>query len=184
VPILVASPWAIPGLEGNPRGAALISTASPRGRPRAAPETASPRTATKEAKAAAKPSAAKARAKKAPAEKTPAEKDSLRIVLASLDDMKAEDTVSIDITGKAAFADQMVVTSGRSNRHVGAVADDVIEKLHKAGFKNLRIEGKKNCDWVLIDAGDVVVHVFRPEVRAFYDIEKMWAGPTRGREAG
>ncbi len=98
--------------------------------------------------------------------------------------MKAEDTVSIDITGKAAFADHMVVTSGRSNRHVGAVADNVIESLHKAGVKNLRVEGKKTCDWVLIDAGNVVVHVFRPEVRAFYDIEKMWAGGAHGRQAG
>jgi ribosome-associated protein len=128
--------------------------------------------------------------KRAPARETKSEpkatvaKDTLRIVLASLDDIKAEDTVSIDITGKAAFADSMVVTSGRSNRHVGAVADNVIDALHKAGVKNLRIEGKKTCDWVLIDAGDVVVHVFRPEVRAFYDIEKMWAGSARGRQAG
>jgi ribosome-associated protein len=78
----------------------------------------------------------------------------------------------------------MVVTSGRSNRHVGAVADSVVEGLEKSGLRGLRVEGKRNCDWVLIDAGDIIVHVFRPEVRAFYNLEKMWAsGPPRGRKA-
>jgi ribosome-associated protein len=95
--------------------------------------------------------------------------------------MKAEDTVTIDLTGKTAFADAMVVTSGRSNRHVGAVADRVLEGLKKAGVPDARVEGMPHCDWVLIDAGDVILHVFRPEVRAFYAIEKMWAG-TRGRK--
>ena len=99
----------------------------------------------------------------------------LRLVLASLDDMKAEDTVTIDLTGKSTIADAMVVTSGRSNRHVGSVADRVLEDLAKAGVPGLRVEGKRHCDWVLIDAGDVIVHVFRPEVRAFYNLEKMWA---------
>jgi ribosome-associated protein len=95
--------------------------------------------------------------------------------------MKAEDTVTIDLHGKTAFADAMVVTSGRSNRHVGAVADRVVEGLKKAGIKDAHVEGMPHCDWVLIDAGDVIVHVFRPEVRAFYDLEKMWAG-TQGRK--
>ena len=94
--------------------------------------------------------------------------------------MKAEDTVTIDLHGKTAFADAMVVTSGRSNRHVGAVADRVLEGLKKAGIKDTHVEGMPHCDWVLIDAGDVIVHVFRPEVRAFYDLEKMWSG-TRGK---
>jgi ribosome-associated protein len=94
--------------------------------------------------------------------------------------MKAEDTITIDLTGKAAFTDAMVITSGRSNRHVGAVADRVLEGLKKAGIKDARVEGMPHCDWVLIDAGDVVLHVFRPEVRAFYDLEKMWSG-TRGK---
>jgi ribosome-associated protein len=76
----------------------------------------------------------------------------------------------------------MVVTSGRSNRHVGAVADRVLEGLKKAGISDARVEGMRHCDWVLIDAGDVIVHVFRPEVRAFYDLEKMWAG-GRSRKA-
>jgi ribosome-associated protein len=95
--------------------------------------------------------------------------------------MKAEDTVTIDLHGKTAFADAMVVTSGRSNRHVGAVADRVLEGLKKAGIPDARVEGMPHCDWVLIDAGDVIVHVFRPEVRAFYDLEKMWAG-TQGKK--
>jgi ribosome-associated protein len=98
--------------------------------------------------------------------------------------MKAEDTTSIDLRGKTTIADTMVVTSGRSNRHVGAVADRVLEDLRKAGLRNLRVEGMPHCDWVLIDAGDVIVHVFRPEVREFYNLEKMWEpGSTRGKRA-
>ena len=78
----------------------------------------------------------------------------------------------------------MVVTSGRSNRHVGAVADRVLKDLHKAHVRGVRVEGMPHCDWVLIDAGDVIVHVFRPEVRAFYNLEKMWApGGSVGRRA-
>lgn len=108
----------------------------------------------------------------------------LRLVLTGLDDMKAEDTVTIDLTGKTSIADAMVVTSARSNRQVGAIADRLLEDLAKAGVPNLRVEGMPHCDWVLIDAGDVIVHVFRPEVRAFYNLEKMWA-PARpsGRRA-
>ena len=105
----------------------------------------------------------------------------LRLVLARLDDMKAEDTVTIDLTGKTSIADYMVVTSGRSNRHVGAVADRVLEDLAKAGVPDVRVEGMPHCDWVLIDAGDVIVHVFRPEVRAFYNLEKMWASARTAR---
>ena len=108
----------------------------------------------------------------------PDAKETLRLVLARIDDMKAEDTVTIDLTGKTAIADAMVVTSGRSNRQVGAIADRLLRDLAEAGLPNVRVEGMPNCDWVLIDAGDVIVHVFRPEVRAFYNLEKMWA---RGR---
>jgi ribosome-associated protein len=104
--------------------------------------------------------------------------ETLRIVLHRLDDMKAEDTLTIDLRNQSAIADYMVVTSGRSNRHVGSVADRVLEDLREAGFAGVRVEGMPHCDWVLIDAGDVVVHVFRPEVRAFYNLEKMW---SRGR---
>ena len=108
--------------------------------------------------------------------------ETLRLILARLDDMKAEETVTIDLTGKTSIADAMVVTSGRSNRHVTSIAESAVEGLHKAGIKGVRVEGKKNGDWVLIDAGDVIVHVFRPEVRAFYDIEKMWAGAGARRQ--
>jgi len=106
------------------------------------------------------------------------------VILASLDDAKAEDTITIDLHGKTSISDYMVVTCGRSNRHVGAVADRVLEDLEQAGVPDLRVEGMPHCDWVLIDAGDVIVHVFRPEVRAFYNLEKMWApGRTGTRRA-
>ncbi|MHB1101868.1 MAG: ribosome silencing factor [Devosia sp.] len=97
------------------------------------------------------------------------------VVLQSLEDAKAEQTVAIDITGKSSLSDHMVVTSGRSHRHVGAVADQVAKALREHGFGKPRIEGLPHCDWVLVDGGDVIVHIFRPEVREFYNIEKMWA---------
>jgi ribosome-associated protein len=108
----------------------------------------------------------------------------LRLVLARIDDMKAEDTVAIDLTGKSSIADTMVVTCGRSSRQVGAIADRLLKDLSEAGVPGVRVEGLPHCDWVLIDAGDVIVHIFRPEVRAFYALEKMWA-PARldGRRA-
>ena len=96
------------------------------------------------------------------------------VVLQSLDDAKAEQTVAIDVTGKSALSDHMVVTTGRSNRHVGAVADQLVRALREAGFAKPRVEGLPHCDWVLVDCGDVIVHIFRPEVREFYHIEKMW----------
>lgn len=99
-----------------------------------------------------------------------------RVVLASLEDDKAEDILAIDIRGKSSFADMLVIASGRSARHVGALADHVLRKLKDAGLKDVRVEGLPQADWVLVDAGDVVVHLFRPEVRAFYNIEKIWAG--------
>ena len=90
--------------------------------------------------------------------------------------MKAEDTITIDLTGKSSIGDYMVVTSGRSQRHVASIADEVVKALHQAGRTRVRVEGQRVADWVLIDAGDVIVHVFRPEVRAFYNLEKMWSG--------
>ena len=114
----------------------------------------------------------------------PHAEETLRLVLTCLDGMKAEDTVTIDLTGKTSIADAMVVTSGRSHRQVGAIADHLLDDLAEAGVRNLRVEGKAHGDWVLIDAGDVIVHVFRPEVRAFYSLEKMWARPqAEGRQA-
>jgi ribosome-associated protein len=96
------------------------------------------------------------------------------VVLQSLEDAKAEQTVAIDVTGKSPLSDHMVVTTGRSNRHVGAVADQLVKAFREAGFAKPRIEGLPHCDWVLVDGGDVIVHIFRPEVREFYNIEKMW----------
>ena len=96
------------------------------------------------------------------------------VVLHSLEDAKAEQTIAIDITGKSSLADHMVVTTGRSNRHVSAVADQVVKALRDNGFGKPRIEGLPHADWVLVDGGDVIVHIFRPEVREFYNIEKMW----------
>ena len=98
----------------------------------------------------------------------------LKLILARLDEDQAANTMHIDLANKSTIADWMVVTSGRSNRHVKAIADHVIDSLHKSGISRVRVEGMANCDWVLIDAGDVIVHIFRPEVRAFYNLEKMW----------
>lgn len=97
--------------------------------------------------------------------------------LASLEDSKAENIVSIDIQGKSPLADHMIVASGRSHRHVAAVADHLIRALKEAGLGTSRVEGLSGADWVLIDSGDIIVHVFRPEVREFYNIEKMWQAP-------
>jgi ribosome-associated protein len=99
----------------------------------------------------------------------------LNVVLDTLDDAKAEDVVCIDLKGKTSIGDQMVVASGRSQRHVAAVADHLIRKLKDDGFGRARVEGLPHGDWVLIDAGDVIVHIFRPEVREFYNLEKMWS---------
>jgi ribosome-associated protein len=98
----------------------------------------------------------------------------LNLILSRLDDMKAEETVTIDLRGKSAFSDYMIVTTGRANRHVGAIAENVTKALKENGIKNIHVEGLPNCDWVLIDSGDVVVHVFRPEVREFYNLERLW----------
>lgn len=98
----------------------------------------------------------------------------LKLVLAKLDDMKAEQTVVIDMRGRSLFADDMVVTSGRSNRHVASVAEAVARSLKEAGHKKVHVEGLTNADWVLIDTGEVTIHVFRPEVREFYNLERLW----------
>ena len=101
----------------------------------------------------------------------------LELVRESLADSKAEDIVHIDIAGKSALGDHMVVASGRSNRHVSAICDHLIRDLKDAGFGTPQVEGLEAGDWVLIDASDVIIHVFRPEIRDFYNIEKMWQTP-------
>jgi ribosome-associated protein len=100
----------------------------------------------------------------------------VRNILNSLDDAKAEDVLSIDVHGKTSIADAMIIASGRSSTHVSAIADRVIKGCKDAGFQTPRVEGLPHCDWVLVDAGDVIVHLFRPEVRQFYNLEKMWGG--------
>lgn len=102
--------------------------------------------------------------------------DSLHdLVLAQLDDDQAQDVISIPLEGKSSIADHMVIASGRSTRQVAAMAQKLAEKVKQAGFGPARIEGLPAADWVLIDAGDVVVHLFRPEVRSFYNLERMWS---------
>ncbi len=98
----------------------------------------------------------------------------LKLALTTLEDSKAEDITTIDLAGKTAIADHMIVASGRSHRHVGAIADKLARELKQNGLARARIEGQENCDWVLLDAGAIIVHIFRPEVREFYNIEKMW----------
>lgn len=97
-------------------------------------------------------------------------------ITAWLDEAKAEDIVSIDLAGKSSIADSMMIATGRTDRHVGAIADQLQQHLRDAGCRKLRVEGKQTCDWVLIDTGDVIIHLFRPEVREFYNLEKMWSG--------
>lgn len=110
--------------------------------------------------------------------------ETLNLILSRLDDMKAEETITIDLRGKSPLTDFVIVTSGRANRHVGAIAENVMKGLSEAGIKNIHVEGLQNADWVLIDSGDVIVHVFRPEVREFYNLEKMLtAGEKAARKS-
>ncbi|MBV9510699.1 MAG: ribosome silencing factor [Caulobacteraceae bacterium] len=105
------------------------------------------------------------------------------LILARLDDDQAQDVVLIDLKDKSSVADCMIVASGRSHRHVGAIADHLLRALKEAGAGKARVEGLPHCDWVLIDAGDVIVHLFRPEVRAFYNLEKIWSVEPPSRAA-
>jgi len=98
-----------------------------------------------------------------------------QLVLSQLDDDQAQEIVSIPLEGKSSIADHMVIASGRSTRQVASMAQKLAEKIKQAGFGHARVEGLPAADWVLIDAGDVVIHLFRPEVRSFYNLERMWA---------
>ncbi|GMN02446.1 ribosome silencing factor [Erythrobacter sp. MTPC3] len=97
------------------------------------------------------------------------------LVMQQLDDDQAQDIVSIPLEGKSSIADHMVIASGRSTRQVASMAQKLAEKVKQAGHGPVRLEGLPQADWVLIDAGDVVVHLFRPEVRSFYNLERMWS---------
>jgi len=98
----------------------------------------------------------------------------------SLDNSKAEDVVSIDLLGKTTLADVMFIATGRSNVHVGAIADHLAKACRAAGYPAPRVEGMPNCDWVLLDAGDAIVHIFKPDVRQFYNLEKLWSADRPG----
>jgi ribosome-associated protein len=98
-----------------------------------------------------------------------------KLILASLDDDQAVETVSIPLAGKSSIADYMVVSSGRSTRQVASMANKLAEKIKAESGRSPRVEGLQTADWVLIDAGDVIVHLFRPEVRSFYNLERMWS---------
>ncbi len=102
------------------------------------------------------------------------------LILSQLDDDQAQDVVVIDLKGKSSVADGLIVASGRSQRHVGAIADHLLRTLKEHGYGRARVEGLPHCDWVLIDTGDVIVHLFRPEVRSFYNIEKIWSVDASG----
>jgi ribosome-associated protein len=99
----------------------------------------------------------------------------LKDIVHWLDEAKAEEVVTIDLAGKSSIGDFMVVATGRSDRHVGAIAEQIGRKLKELGLGRVRVEGMEACDWVLIDTGDIIVHVFRDEVREFYNLEKMWS---------
>ncbi|GMM91766.1 ribosome silencing factor [Qipengyuania sp. MTN3-11] len=99
----------------------------------------------------------------------------LDLVLQHLDDDQAQEIVTIDLEGKSSIADHMVIASGRSTRQVASIAQKLAEKIKQSGFGPVKLEGLPAADWVLLDAGDVVVHLFRPEVRSFYNLERMWA---------
>jgi ribosome-associated protein len=102
----------------------------------------------------------------------------LETVMTCLEDSKAEEITTIDIQDKSALADYMVIASGRSNRHVSAVADHLLRELKSTGHKSIKVEGLQKADWVLVDIGDIIIHLFRPEVREFYALEKMWQMPA------
>jgi ribosome silencing factor RsfS/YbeB/iojap len=117
------------------------------------------------------------RGRRAAGPKSAPELDRMQMIIcASLEDDKAEDIVAIDLAGRASFADRMVVATGLADRQIAAMATHLNEKLVEAGFKKVRTEGANGTDWVLIDAGDIIIHLFKPEARTLYALEKMW-GP-------
>jgi ribosome-associated protein len=123
-----------------------------------------------------KPAARKA---VAPARKPAPQSDLLKRILASLDDDKAENVITIDLEGRSALCDAAVIASGRSSRHVSAMAEHLARRLKESGYGTRPVNGQAQGDWVLVDAGDVIVHLFRPEVRDYYDLEGMWSVGSR-----
>jgi ribosome-associated protein len=111
--------------------------------------------------------------------KPAAQTDLLKRILASLDDDKAENVITIDLEGRSALCDAAVIASGRSSRHVSAMAEHLARRLKEGGYGTRPVNGQAQGDWVLVDAGDVIVHLFRPEVRDYYDLEGMWSVGSR-----
>ena len=130
-----------------------------------------------------KPAPKKIKKAKQPAPKAQASELMTRI-LASLDDDKAEQVVTIDLTGRSSLADSVVIASGRSSRHVASIADHLARRLKEGGYGTRPVNGAAQGDWVLVDAGDVIVHIFRPEVRDYYDLEGMWSVGAPARKSG
>ncbi len=127
----------------------------------------------------------KAGPRPAKAKTEPSRLDSMqKLIVSSLEDDKAENVVTLDLTGKAMFCDRMVIASGLADRQITAMAQHLREKLHAAGQKRVQIEGLGGSDWVLIDAGDIVVHLFRPDARTMYGLEKMWGEDLDEAAAG
>jgi len=122
--------------------------------------------------------------KAAKASENPEERALLSRILASLDEDKAEDVATIDLAGRSSLADAIVIASGRSTRHVASIAENLARRLKETGYGTRPVDGAAQGDWALVDAGDVIVHVFRPEVRAYYDLEGMWNVPEPKRRAG
>jgi ribosome-associated protein len=118
-----------------------------------------------------------------PAQEPPFSRSIHDLIIRSLDQDKAEDIISIDLAGKSSLADYMIIATGRSTRQVAAMAEHLRERLKEAGGGKCQVEGLPQADWVLIDAGDVIAHLFRPEVRAFYNLEKMWAANLKDETA-
>jgi ribosome-associated protein len=125
------------------------------------------------------PAAATARSPAAPPN-SPTADPLAQIIIEGLEDAKAEDIVSVDLFGRTTLADRMIIASGRSSVHVGAIADRVVRACRDAGYPSPKVEGMPLCDWVLLDAQNAIVHIFRPDVRRFYNLEKMWSADRPG----
>lgn len=175
------APKAAAKTTASPKGAAA-KKASPK---KTSPKTAATKKATPKVAAKAKTTPAKKPVASKPASKAKSPKaavqaandprlDLLRLVEKSLDADKAENIVHVDLAEKSAIADFMVIATGRNTRQLAAMAQHVAEKLTKAGIKRISIEGLSQGDWVLVDGGDIIVHLFRPEIRTLYGLEKMW----------
>jgi len=129
-----------------------------------------------------KAQASKSRSQSDVSVKTAAVENQLKTIQTVLEDAKALDIIVVDLAGKTSIADYMIVASGRSQRHVGAVADQISRALRAQGFGRPRVEGLPHCDWVLLDSADIIVHIFRPEVREFYNLEKLWSEHAPGEK--